>query len=126
MTLAELIERIRADLAEVDDIAEEENVEDSDWCEVRRDDIEALLKVAGWLVDAETITVEMADAIVSEAFEEADDDPACRVCGCTENSPCPGGCHWVPDPHMQGELCSACPPERTDAIVDEEFEGQEP
>jgi hypothetical protein len=35
-------------------------------------------------------------------------EPACRVCGCTENEPCPGGCCWVPDPKMLGELCSTC------------------
>lgn len=34
------------------------------------------------------------------------DGPACRVCGCTENSPCEGGCQWVPDPHG-GDVCSA-------------------
>lgn len=37
-----------------------------------------------------------------------DDGPACRVCGCTENRACAGGCWWVPDPTMQGRLCSAC------------------
>lgn len=37
-----------------------------------------------------------------------DDGPACRVCGCTENQACAGGCWWVPDPTMQGDLCSAC------------------
>ena len=30
-------------------------------------------------------------------------EPACRVCGCTEQNPCPGGCHWV-----EHDLCSAC------------------
>lgn len=37
-----------------------------------------------------------------------DDIAACRVCGCTENAACSGGCCWVPDPLMLGELCSAC------------------
>lgn len=37
-----------------------------------------------------------------------DEEPACRLCGCTENSPCPGGCAWVPDPEGLGDLCSAC------------------
>lgn len=42
---------------------------------------------------------------------QPDDDVAhCRVCGCTENAACPGGCHWVPDPTMAGDLCSACAP----------------
>jgi hypothetical protein len=40
-----------------------------------------------------------------------DDVAACRICGCTENSPCPGGCWWVPDPEMLGDLCSACLPQ---------------
>ena len=27
----------------------------------------------------------------------------CRVCGCTETTACPGGCHWV-----EADLCSSC------------------
>lgn len=27
----------------------------------------------------------------------------CRVCGCTQNVACPGGCSWVED-----DLCSEC------------------
>lgn len=27
----------------------------------------------------------------------------CRVCGCTWNNPCPGGCYWV-----EWDLCSSC------------------
>jgi len=27
----------------------------------------------------------------------------CRVCGCTDEWACPGGCHWV-----EPDLCSAC------------------
>lgn len=27
----------------------------------------------------------------------------CRVCGCTQNRACPGGCHWVEE-----DLCSSC------------------
>ena len=30
-------------------------------------------------------------------------EPVCRVCGCTENNACPGGCWWAED-----DLCSAC------------------
>ncbi len=44
--------------------------------------------------------------VVSEASLAG--DPACRVCGCTENTPCPGGCMWVEDPKLLGELCSSC------------------
>lgn len=29
--------------------------------------------------------------------------PACRRCGCTEFSACPGGCVWV-----EPDLCSRC------------------
>jgi len=36
--------------------------------------------------------------------------PACRICGCTEESACPGGCSWVEDPAGKGELCSTCLP----------------
>lgn len=30
-------------------------------------------------------------------------EPVCRVCGCTDLTPCPGGCAWV-----KPDLCSAC------------------
>jgi hypothetical protein len=32
-----------------------------------------------------------------------DDDPVCRVCGCTEFHACPEGCWWV-----EPDLCSSC------------------
>lgn len=32
---------------------------------------------------------------------------ACRVCGCTEDRACAGGCHWLSD---RDDLCSACAP----------------
>lgn len=36
-------------------------------------------------------------------LERVDAEPVCRVCGCTQDNACPGGCYWVaPD------LCSAC------------------
>lgn len=41
-------------------------------------------------------------------LDVAGDEPACRICQCTENQACPGGCYWVPDPLQAGELCSAC------------------
>jgi hypothetical protein len=37
-----------------------------------------------------------------------DEPPACRVCGCTEDDPCAGGCRFIPDPTGQGELCTRC------------------
>jgi hypothetical protein len=34
---------------------------------------------------------------------ESDVARSCRICDCTDDEPCPGGCHWVgPD------LCSSC------------------
>lgn len=36
-------------------------------------------------------------------WREVDDGPACRICGCTENNACDGGCSWAED-----NLCSAC------------------
>jgi|GEM_PF-1161361 len=36
-------------------------------------------------------------------LERVDAEPVCRVCGCTQDNACQGGCYWVaPD------LCSAC------------------
>ncbi|MGW2421357.1 hypothetical protein ACWC0C_19285 [Streptomyces sp. NPDC001709] len=34
-------------------------------------------------------------------------DAKCARCGCTDNSPCPGGCVWVANSFMD-DLCSAC------------------
>lgn len=33
----------------------------------------------------------------------ASSSPACRVCGCTDDRACPGGCYWV-----EADLCSVC------------------
>ena len=32
-----------------------------------------------------------------------EDVPVCRVCGCSNEDPCEGGCQWVEE-----DLCSAC------------------
>lgn len=62
---------------------------------------------------------DLVDELDDEDLDAGDDsgdddalgeDVACRLCGCTENTPCPGGCQWVPDPEQLGELCSACLP----------------
>jgi hypothetical protein len=47
-------------------------------------------------------------ALVDEAID--DDASRCRVCGCTDEQACAGGCMWVPDPAFEGDLCSACLP----------------
>ncbi len=31
------------------------------------------------------------------------DERKCRICGCTDNCACPGGCYWVEE-----DLCSRC------------------
>lgn len=36
--------------------------------------------------------------------------PVCRVCGCTDEQACEGGCSWVEDPQLLGDLCSSCLP----------------
>jgi hypothetical protein len=37
-------------------------------------------------------------------------EPRCRVCGCTDEQACAGGCFWVEDPEGLGDLCSRCGP----------------
>lgn len=36
-------------------------------------------------------------------YEFEEDEKRCRVCGCTWNNACPGGCYWVEE-----DLCSQC------------------
>lgn len=38
------------------------------------------------------------------------EEASCRLCGCTDNAACPGGCSWVEDPEFLGDLCSQCLP----------------
>lgn len=40
-------------------------------------------------------------------YVDQDDDARCVRCGCTENTPCKGGCAWMPNQQMT-DLCSAC------------------
>jgi hypothetical protein len=35
--------------------------------------------------------------------EECQDVPTCRICGCSQYTPCNGGCYWVEE-----DFCSAC------------------
>ena len=54
-------------------------------------------------------------AEILKADRGADADPmeekerTCRVCGCTEESACEGGCSWVEE-----DLCSACVNDKQD------------
>ncbi|MFE0453126.1 DUF6919 domain-containing protein [Streptomyces sp. NPDC058914] len=53
---------------------------------------------------------EVLDTITGRASigeDSADGEARCGVCGCTENTPCPGGCWWVPNLLMD-DLCSTC------------------
>ncbi len=44
-----------------------------------------------------------------DADQSPDDQDACEKCGCTENSPCPGGCAWSERFSKQGRLvCTSC------------------
>jgi hypothetical protein len=50
-------------------------------------------------------------AVDSDGGLDGEGDLArCRVCGCTEDAACPGGCCWVLDPWQHRDLCSACLP----------------
>ncbi|MCW3125260.1 MAG: hypothetical protein JWO03_918 [Bacteroidetes bacterium] len=40
-----------------------------------------------------------------------DKQQACRVCGCTQNNACPGGCWWTEE-----DLCSSCDPKKSSAL----------
>jgi myosin heavy subunit len=69
--------------------------------------VEKLFEVFGMkfkqlLVNPETAPP--ADKHPQEENEEAGQKVrTCRVCGCTDDNACPGGCSWVED-----DLCSAC------------------
>jgi ParB/RepB/Spo0J family partition protein len=93
-----------------------------DWerlCDVLSIDLKAAEKTAALAAPAKKGKKPTAAAILSErkrgkakkgkkaAAGDDDDEAKCRVCGCTEDSACEGGCHWVVDDGM-GDLCSAC------------------
>jgi hypothetical protein len=55
------------------------------------------------------LTDEQVQALYGELLNEYDfclkytSNRKCRVCGCTEDHACPGGCYWVEE-----DLCSEC------------------
>lgn len=62
---------------------------------------------------AEAFLRDVAVGLVGEPSVEAvayNDEPVCRICGCTDEEACPGGCMWVADPAHMGDLCSVCQP----------------
>jgi len=52
---------------------------------------------------------------VKEIFTEVEDPQPvqkCRVCGCTQERACPGGCYWV-----EPDLCSSCVDEQIEISI---------
>jgi ParB/RepB/Spo0J family partition protein len=47
---------------------------------------------------------------VRDGDDEGAELATCRVCGCTDEESCEGGCGWVRDPEELGDLCSRCLP----------------
>lgn len=61
---------------------------------------------AGLHIDAAAMKVSACEMRLNCLYADArrePEEPACRVCGCTENNACPGGCWWV-----EADLCSSC------------------
>jgi hypothetical protein len=50
----------------------------------------------------------MGVASPSEPESNTEASTACRLCGCTDDEACEGGCAWVDDPAEIGALCSKC------------------
>jgi len=48
--------------------------------------------------------------LLAAAAPRGEEVPKCRVCGCTEDQACKGGCGWtqMPDPKTGLGLCSGC------------------
>lgn len=54
------------------------------------------------------MTLQAISALPMEPARDDDFDGAsCRLCGCTEDDACEGGCCWVHDP-AGADLCCAC------------------
>ena len=52
-------------------------------------------------VDGMTCSEDAKDMLYPDDCEK--DEQKCRVCGCTWNNACEGGCYWV-----ESDLCSKC------------------
>lgn len=72
---------------------------------LRAELVQAGAVIVAWLED-----LDRRDGVIPPDWSASASElgiEACRVCGCTENAPCPGGCSWAPDPQME-DLCSRC------------------
>lgn len=69
-------------------------------------ELSALTPPAAMVVMARAAALEMEAQ--AAALDGSDYAPACRVCGCTDEFACEGGCTWVPDLTLAGDLCSRC------------------
>lgn len=68
-----------------------------------------LLQEHGYeLTPDEEKRLEKASPDPEQALDAGDEEPTCRICGCTEDEACEGGCSWVTDPEGLGDLCSRC------------------
>lgn len=55
------------------------------------------------LEESAALLLEVSGAGPLDDIAEIEDERKCRVCGCTWNNACEGGCYWVED-----DLCSKC------------------
>jgi ParB/RepB/Spo0J family partition protein len=61
---------------------------------------------------ADLVEVDRAADVESE-IELSEDDGRCRVCGCTEDEPCAGGCAWIEPGLCDNPDCLAASPPRS-------------
>lgn len=50
-----------------------------------------------------SMTLREMIAYILDEEEKDENERKCRVCGCTEDNACEGGCYWVEE-----DLCSKC------------------
>lgn len=76
--------------------------------------VDASLTGAARIGEAQWLGHLNADETLEVAWENLPKSNSCRVCGCTDNVSCKGGCAWVDD---EKTLCSRC-----QALAEEELE----
>lgn len=58
--------------------------------------------------DAPTFAPQWADRRLEEEMDGLLSQLECRLCACTEDSACEGGCEWTYDAHGCTDMCSVC------------------